>query len=204
MIPDSLTGNTTRDQIIQAAIHLFAVKGYAQTGMEEIAKEVGISKPAIYYHFESKEKLFEALLQRVDEFHSGVFAELARMNLSLPDLIEELIRRTIHEIRELPDWIRMFHRLLSAGSELPAFVDMKVHHKQDHETFRRLLAPALRDRRLREGLSEEQFVDYVLTVIIGSMAHWYAMDELPDEEETPKLIRDSLMFGVIEKEEGRA
>ncbi|WP_169088881.1 TetR/AcrR family transcriptional regulator [Paenibacillus sp. PL91] len=55
----------TYEQILDTAYQLFARNGYAKTSLSMIAKEVGISKPAIYYYFSSKEVLFDALLQAV-------------------------------------------------------------------------------------------------------------------------------------------
>lgn len=53
---------TTHDQILKAALVLFADKGYDATSMREIAQQVDISKPALYYHFDSKEEILRALV----------------------------------------------------------------------------------------------------------------------------------------------
>jgi len=54
----------TRERILDVAQDLFARAGYDNTGLAQIAQEVGITKPAIYYHFHSKEELFAGLLAR--------------------------------------------------------------------------------------------------------------------------------------------
>lgn len=54
--------NTTKLKILKQAGKLFSQKGYFGTSMDDIATRVGIKKPAIYYHFESKEVIFETLL----------------------------------------------------------------------------------------------------------------------------------------------
>ena len=51
------TGTETRRLILQAALDLFSVKGVTESSLREVAEKVGISKPALYYHFESKEDL---------------------------------------------------------------------------------------------------------------------------------------------------
>ena len=55
--------NETHQKIMQVAQQLFATKGYNGTSMNDIVKESGVSKGAIYNHFESKEKLFLELLE---------------------------------------------------------------------------------------------------------------------------------------------
>ena len=51
-------------QILDAAAELFVHYGYDKTTVSDIAREAGVSKGAIYLHFESKDELFEALLIR--------------------------------------------------------------------------------------------------------------------------------------------
>lgn len=51
-----------RRRILDAATELFAQRGYANTGMRDLAAAVGMSAPAIYHYFESKEALMEALI----------------------------------------------------------------------------------------------------------------------------------------------
>ncbi len=51
----------TKEIIVQTALKLFLSKGFNETSMNEIAREVGISKPAIYHHFKNKEVLVQAI-----------------------------------------------------------------------------------------------------------------------------------------------
>lgn len=58
-----------RQQILEVAARLFSHYGYDKTAVNDIAREVGISKAAIYLYFPGKEALFEALLmQQLDAF----------------------------------------------------------------------------------------------------------------------------------------
>jgi TetR/AcrR family transcriptional regulator len=50
-----------RDRLLQAAMELFASRGYAATSIREIVEAAGVTKPVLYYHFQSKEGLFLAL-----------------------------------------------------------------------------------------------------------------------------------------------
>jgi AcrR family transcriptional regulator len=52
-----------KKRIIEAAITVFAKKGFHQAKMTDIAKEVGVSKGTLYQYFKSKEDLFEAVVQ---------------------------------------------------------------------------------------------------------------------------------------------
>lgn len=52
-----------REQIIDAAVHVFARKGYSNATNKDIAREAGITPGLIYYYFESKESLLYAMLE---------------------------------------------------------------------------------------------------------------------------------------------
>jgi AcrR family transcriptional regulator len=50
-----------KNRIIQAAIRVFSKKGYQDTSMDEIAKEVGVTKATLYLYFESKKDLLKKI-----------------------------------------------------------------------------------------------------------------------------------------------
>ncbi|MET0295003.1 MAG: helix-turn-helix domain-containing protein [Phenylobacterium sp.] len=55
------------DQVIEATRRLFVQYGYRRTGMEDIAREAGLAKATLYLHFEGKEEVFRAMLERCRE-----------------------------------------------------------------------------------------------------------------------------------------
>src|SRR3954462_13026819 len=60
-------GREARDELLTAALRVFARRGYRQAGVDEIAEAAGYSKGALYWHFSSKEDLLLALLEeRID------------------------------------------------------------------------------------------------------------------------------------------
>ncbi len=55
----------TREAILAASLKLFARNGFASTSMDDIARAAGLTKGALYWHFTSKETLFQAILGRM-------------------------------------------------------------------------------------------------------------------------------------------
>ncbi len=55
----------TREDIIVACLQLFARRGFHNTSISEIANSAGITKGAIYWHFDNKEALFAAILDKM-------------------------------------------------------------------------------------------------------------------------------------------
>jgi AcrR family transcriptional regulator len=52
----------TKETIVRTALDLFLRNGYEKTSMNDIAREVGITKPAIYHHFKNKDELIHEVL----------------------------------------------------------------------------------------------------------------------------------------------
>ncbi|MNI27514.1 HTH-type transcriptional regulator MtrR [compost metagenome] len=96
----------TYEHILEVAYRLFARNGYEKTSLSMLAKEVGISKPAIYYHFSSKEVLFAALLQAVcDEIRFEKYFSLTLF--SADNFVNQFIQcglTMIQDQRDDPDY----------------------------------------------------------------------------------------------------
>src|SRR2546421_12391870 len=60
-------GREARDELLTAALRVFARHGYRDAGVDEIAAEAGYSKGALYWHFSGKQDLLLALIdERID------------------------------------------------------------------------------------------------------------------------------------------
>ncbi len=57
--------STRSEQILHAAARLFAERGYGATGIDDIGAEVGVSGPAIYWHYSGKQALLASMLTDV-------------------------------------------------------------------------------------------------------------------------------------------
>src|SRR5919199_5407506 len=76
-------GRDAREELIEAAAEVFAERGFQAASVDEIAERAGFSKGAVYWHFDSKDDLFFALLEeRVD---APLRAAVSRFESAPPD-----------------------------------------------------------------------------------------------------------------------
>lgn len=69
--------DTRRDQILDAALTKFGAYGFARTSMSDIAAAASISRPGLYLHFENKEAIYRAVLERtLDRSSTAALAAL--------------------------------------------------------------------------------------------------------------------------------
>jgi AcrR family transcriptional regulator len=66
-------GAATRRQLVEVATRLFAEQGYEETSTEQVLRETGVSRGSLYHHFDGKDRLFEAVVEHVEE---GVVGQL--------------------------------------------------------------------------------------------------------------------------------
>lgn len=61
-----MAGNT-KERILEIALELFAQSGYLGTSMSDIAKQLGITKGALYKHYTSKQKILDSIVERMNK-----------------------------------------------------------------------------------------------------------------------------------------
>ena len=68
---------STKDLILEEALRQFSEKGFAGTSMSEIAKPLGITKAALYKHFESKQQIFDEIIAESENRYAEIFKKLS-------------------------------------------------------------------------------------------------------------------------------
>jgi TetR/AcrR family acrAB operon transcriptional repressor len=83
----------TRLDIINAALGLFHAKGYSRTTLQDIARQAGVTRGAIYWHFKDKVDLFSALKDEIEGSAGIRLEDLLQMPVdSLADIQDGLLR----------------------------------------------------------------------------------------------------------------
>ena len=62
-----LANENTSQRILEVSVELFSKKGYDAVGVQEIADECNLTKPALYYHFNSKSGILEGIMEEFVE-----------------------------------------------------------------------------------------------------------------------------------------
>jgi AcrR family transcriptional regulator len=70
-----LPATARREQILDVALEVFAARGFHGTSMNDVAEAVGVTKPVLYQHFDSKRDLYQAL---IDEVGNRLLANIAK------------------------------------------------------------------------------------------------------------------------------
>lgn len=100
-------GPFTRQQILDASLRLFSERGFARTTVRDIARQAGITDAAIYYHFESKMELLQALVEERGFLDSLQNLERVDAEMPLPEMVVWMARGAITIMDENRDFLRL-------------------------------------------------------------------------------------------------
>ena len=164
-----------RQAILDAAVRLFAERGYAATRMADIAESLGLHKPALYYYFDSKEAvLVELIRTRVGAALDALRAIAASPRLSA-DKIAEAVRTHLRVFHEHPHLYTVFNseKLDTVSLEAAAIVDDLGRHYE--ELWVDMLTEGVASRALRPDLD----IPVTMKAILGqlnSTLTWFTPD----------------------------
>lgn len=83
----------TRQAILETATRLFMQKGFGQTSTRDIAKEIGITQPALYHHFSDKEVLFLSVMTEFSrKVHQDINKVLRKHQLDPEEQLFEIVK----------------------------------------------------------------------------------------------------------------
>ncbi len=100
-------GPHTRQQILDASLRLFSERGFARTTVRDIARQAGITDAAIYYHFESKRELLDALVEERGFLNSLQNLERLTADLPLSETVVWMARGAINLMDDNRDFLRL-------------------------------------------------------------------------------------------------
>ncbi|MGK7311368.1 MAG: TetR family transcriptional regulator [Candidatus Longimicrobiales bacterium M2_2A_002] len=144
--------------LLEAAFRVFALRGYRASRLEEVAAEAGMTKGAIYYHFDSKEDL---LRRAVKARHRTIFQEVEKeieeMNGPAAVKIRYVLRQIWRHVLE-PEWGHAFRLMVGeVGVEFPALLRMWAEEGpiQGWTLVRRLIEEGVEAGEFRRDVDAE-------------------------------------------------
>ncbi|WLD93287.1 TetR/AcrR family transcriptional regulator [Alkalihalobacillus sp. AL-G] len=124
-------------QIIEAAIKLFATKGFNSTSIQEIASESGISKGAFYLHFKSKDSLLLAILKYYTERIFSKIEKIEHESLPARDKFQKQLTSLFEEIQNQREFIimQMREQAVPFNKDIERFI--RSQRSKSHQFYQR-------------------------------------------------------------------
>lgn len=97
-----MRADSKRDEIVRAAIRLFAQRGVDGTSVKEIATAAGVTDAALYKHFQSKDALALAVFTHYSDLYTRIIDEAASSPGTFRERLDSLVATIVRLVREDP------------------------------------------------------------------------------------------------------
>ena len=97
-----------RAQLLQCAMRVFARRGLGAARHAEIAEEAGVSVPAVFFYFPTREELVDAILEEVDRFLVEMAEKIHADDRAAPEILLEHARAFAASVDTHPDYARVW------------------------------------------------------------------------------------------------
>jgi AcrR family transcriptional regulator len=193
------TGKDSRIKILQSATRLFGRRGFQGTTIEDVTRESGISRGALYWHFKSKSELLGAVVERLQKEYLDVFTEnIMSAGPSPMDRIRGIFKFNARFAVEHTDLV---HCLRNLSLELSPSEDNNVKAffniiDQQRSFIVQLIKDAQDEGSLRTDLKPEIMAAIILAIHDGILLQWIAFDQLFDGRELVWSFRQIMLSGM--------
>jgi AcrR family transcriptional regulator len=186
----------SRDEILKAAIRLFASRGFHETSMSEVAREAKVSKALIFWHFKTKEELFLAVLDKLLEPYVIDFAEESE-KLDAREQIRKLVGGYVSFVRENANSVSFFLRRFMSGEEMPESFTEQIRRLYD--LYQALLTDRIRLAQEKGLCSRSTQADvmanFVMAALNGLLVNLLFMSQAPENLDSALTMLYGLLFG---------
>jgi TetR/AcrR family transcriptional regulator len=187
----SITESANAAKLLEAAVRLFAHKGYPATSTREIVEAAGVTKPMLYYYFRSKEGLLAAAMGHfVDTFHERLRQVIAEPR-SPEQLLIELIWAHLDFCQEHKPLARLFYALYFGPDDQKNLIDLTQYAQAGHE----LLMDGI-GRIAGAGLLRPDCIDDLAMALHGMINIW-VMAALNDDVELNRELAERIAHDLL-------
>jgi AcrR family transcriptional regulator len=153
---------SARNKILNVAMELFAYKGYAASSIREICAAAGVTKPVLYYHFRSKEHLFQELMLDIFNQTRKNLLKLSKYRGSLRERLVLYVASEFRNCRKDPNSVRfLFRSMFAPEGEFPHFNIIEEYKRE-----RVIIAGFIRENMAKENSSNPELISSALMGIM--------------------------------------
>ena len=164
-------GDLRRQQIIDAAVDLFAAKGYRGTGVAALADRVGMTAAGLLYYFGTKERLLREVVAERDQADAFGPGGAFPVDLTLTSL-RQLGQHNMETATLTRLYVVLGAESLDASDPLHDF--FVERYEMAREFVRRVLQTEIAQGQVRRDVNVDQIAQEVIAVVMGLEVQWLA------------------------------
>ncbi len=184
----------TKQKLMEAALEVFTEKGFAGASTREIVEKSGVTKPTLYYHFGSKEKLYRTLIEEDVELFNRGLKEIAESDADPAVKLLQVVEQRIEHARRYPRRVQLVMRTLYRSDPLSPEIDLKKHGRPGLEAIARIVREGIEKKIFRKA--DPTKLALHLLGIFHVQAILILMEKNPYPLSSPKEIIETFLDGI--------
>ena len=198
-IPNAERRRTSIKSVLDAALTLFVTQGYDATSMDDIARQAGLTKGALYFYFKDKLALLHALLERTEsELFDPIFEAIRPAELSATDRIIALSNGFARIGAERPE-LPLLHVLVSLQMRgRDNIVESKVIeiYNRLHDEIETIVAAGQSSGEFATAIPAADQAAVVVALIDGLLLEWHRFGKRFDGAALARSARNLILNGL--------
>ncbi len=181
-----------KEAVLREAARLFCEQGYSETQMSDVASQLGVSKPTIYYYFKNKEdvlvecfevgfNLIEAALRKVDKTAKNGADRLRNVLLAYAELMTQ-------------DFGKCTVRVSTAGLSEEGRGRVDIHRRRFDSRIRDLVAEAVKDGSIRK--CDPKIATFTILGSLNWIGRWHSTEGPLKPAQLARAIVDQAFAGL--------
>jgi TetR/AcrR family transcriptional regulator, fatty acid metabolism regulator protein len=175
----STNGGDKRRLILDAAVRVFASKGYHTCRVGDIAEEAGIAHGLLYHYFSSKEQVLQTVFRENWTELLEVFARIESSEEPPPDQLAAIAKTLLRAWRDRPDLVRVMVREVARSPQLQAQVD---EIREGFLVIQRVIERGQADGSFRPEI-DARLASWVFYGGLEELLTGWVLGQLPDGDE---------------------
>ena len=189
----SKRSTSTHEQIVQAAAELLSTKGYEATSLEEVAVQAGVTKGTVYYHFDSKEALYWAVISPSVEKRVGAAEAIAAAGESPREALIQILMEQTSGARLSGEKYMYYQEMLPLNDEMRRAIRQR---ERDYEAV--VAGIIVRGQKAGQMIAGDPKMLALIFIGAGARtARWYDPNGRVGPDEFWRMTASLLLNGML-------
>ena len=182
------------DRLMRVSVELFARQGYAQTSVQQIVDEAGVTKGALYHYFDSKDDLLFDIYDRLLSLQKEHLEEIVARGLEVEETLrlvcEDVILTSIEWIREGTVFFRSQHMLSEARQ-----LEVRDRRREYNDAFEAILVAGRKAGAFRGDIPTAVLIAHFFSDP-HYLAQWYSAGGPESKELVASQLTELYLAGL--------
>jgi TetR/AcrR family transcriptional regulator, fatty acid metabolism regulator protein len=185
----ALVPEDKRQLILDAAVRVFARKGYHTSRVGDIAEEAGVAHGLLYHYFDSKEELLETIFRNTWTLMLDTISGVESLEEPARETLRKVAAIVLRAWRDTPDVVRVLVREVTRSPHLQQEIG---ETEQAFSALERIIRTGQESGEFREDV-DPRFASFIFYGALEEILTGWVMGQLPDTDEDVRVAERTVV-----------